>query len=429
MKILAIIAILALGVVWFLVAGKGVNEFVIPEALRFTSPEIPAAENNLPRFFDAIGPSTREEMDAIREVRKQSGEGKKIQDEELLEKLRGEHRQANDSIKLPLAFVPDMEFSVITPLFFLFQGSEVLARQALLERDDLQADQLLGDMLRWSRLLRNSRPNFVQISVTRFGWQSAFNTLLLDWVRHPDQAKRLDEIEKIAAGNRFERAEFVESLKAEFHWDVGLGGVRKMLADERYAGVAAMILHPPFNELSVSKLLELPYDAQADLRRESNEVLARLECLKRGDPIVRWPRFKLPANASNFENYAKRPNGLGDLFYEQADPSIQNQAWSSALSLGPLLEACLHWLKLEREGRSIDEYEFTGFKDPVDGKQLMIDTKLRTIRTRGPNQKVDPSDAGADPQPAAGFFMSGDDSVMVVPRWRTEAGTGGVSGK
>lgn len=424
MKIFAIIAILALGVVWFLVAGKGATEFVIPEALRFTSPEIPAAENNLPRFLEAIGPSSREEMDAIREVRQQAGEGKKIQDEELLEKLRAEHRQANDSLKLPLAFVPDMEFSAITPLFFLFQGSEVLARQALLERDDLQADQLLGDMLRWSRLLRNGRPNFVQISVARFGWQSAFNTLLLDWVRHPDQAKRLDEIEKIAAGNRLERAEFVESLKAEFHWDVGLGGVRKMLADERFAGVAAMILKPPFNELSVSQLLELPYDVHADLQRETDGVLTRLACLNRGDPIVRWPRFKLPANASTFEDYAKRPNGLGDLFYEQADPSIQNQAWSSALSRIPLLDACLHWLKLEREGQPIDESRFTDFLDPVDGKPLMINIKHRTIRTCGPNQKVDPPDEGGDPQPAAGFFMSGDDSIMVVPRWRSESEKG-----
>ena len=55
----------------------------------------------------------------------------------------------------------------------------------------------------------------------------------------------------------------------------------------------------------------------------------------------------------------------------------------------------------------------------MDGKPLTIDIKHRTLRTRGPNQKVDPPDEGADPPPAAGFFMSGDDSIMVVPRWRS----------
>jgi hypothetical protein len=320
--------------------------------------------------------------------------------------------------------MPDMEVSATVPLFLLFQGSEVLARQALLEKDDAQADMLLGDMLRWSHLLRNSRPNFVQILVARFGWRSAFNTLLRDWVNHPDQAKRFDEIEKFAANNRLERSELIEALKAEFHWEVNLGGVRKMLTDERYAGFSAYSLNPPFNKLSAEQLLKLPYDVQADFQRGSAQVLARLECLKRGDPIVRWPGFKLPANASTFENYAKRPNGLGDLFYEQTDPTMENQARASSLSLGPLLDACLLWLKLEREGQPIDESRFTAFVDPVDGKPLTIDLKLRTIRTRGPNQKADPPDAGADPPPAAGFFMSGDDSIIAVPRWRSESGMG-----
>ena len=120
--------------VWFLVAGKGPTEFVIPEALRFTGPEIPAAENNLPRFFDAIGPSVREEVKGVQEARQQLSEGRKIQDEELLEKLRARHQRANESLKPPLAFIPDMEVSAIVPLFLLFQGSEVLARQAMLEK-------------------------------------------------------------------------------------------------------------------------------------------------------------------------------------------------------------------------------------------------------------------------------------------------------
>lgn len=420
MKILRISSALIFGLAGHLTAG---GEFVIPEALRFTGPEIATAENNLPRFLEAIGPSVREEVKAVGEAVQQLGEGQRVQDEELLEKLRARHRQANDSLKPPLTFLPDME-SASAPLFLLFQGSEVLARQAMLEKDYSLPDRLLGDMLRWSHLLRNSRPNFVQILIGRYGWQTAFKTLLLDWVNHPDQAKRFVEIEKFAANNRLERLELIESLKAEFHWVVEVGGVRKMLEDESYAGVAAISLIPPFNELSVRQLLELPYDVQADFRREADEVLARLECLKRGEPIARWPGFELPVNASTLEDYAKRPNGLGDLFYEQADLSMQNQAWSSALSRGPLLDACLHWLKLEREGQSIDDSRFTNFLDPVDGKPLTVDIKLRTIRNRGPNQKADPPDVGGSPRPAAGFFYSGDDSIIGVPRWRNPTGKG-----
>lgn len=417
MKILRIFSALIFGLTGHLAAG---GEFIIPEALRFTGPEIAAAENNLPRFLDAIGTSVREEVKAVGEARQQLGAGKKIQDEELLEKLRTRHQRANESLKPPLEFIQGLHASDTTPVIYLFQGTGVLAEQAMLEGNRPQADQLLEDMLRWSHLLRNSRPNFVQILIARFGWQTAYNMLLRDWVNHPDQAKRFDEIEKFAANNRLERSELIESLKAEFHWRVGLGGLHKMLADERYAGVAAIALNPPFNELSAEQLLKLPYDTQADFRREADEVAARLECLKRGEPIARWPGFELPANASTFEDYAKRPSGLGDLFHEQANLSMQNQAWSSALSRGLLLDACLLWLKLEREGLTVDESHFTDFLDPVDGKPMTIDIKHRAIRTRGPNLKVDPPDAGGDPQPAAGFFMSGDDSIMVVPRWRSE---------
>jgi hypothetical protein len=424
MKTLRTAAIIAFGLVAPPAFGEEAGEFVIPEALKYTGPEITAAENNLPRFLDAIGPSVREEVKAVSEAGELLREGKKIQDGELLEKLRARHRRANESLNPPLAFVPNMDAATVTPVFFLFQGSEVLAKQAMLERDHSQADRLLGDMFRWSHLLRTSRPNFFQILVARFGWQTAFNTLLRDWVNHPDQTKRFDEIEKFAASNRLERSELIEALKAEFHWVVDVGGVRKMLEDERYAGVAAFCLKPPFNKLSNEQLLALPDDAQADFRRISDEALARLDSLKRDEPIIRWPGFELPANASTLEDYAKRPNGLGDLFHEQADLSMQNQTWSSALSRRPLLDACLRWLKLERDGQSIDDSCFKDFLDPVDGKPLKIDIKLRTIRTRGPNQKADPPDVGGGPLPAAGFFYKGDDSIIVVPRWRNPSGEG-----
>jgi hypothetical protein len=65
----------------------------------------------------------------------------------------------------------------------------------------------------------------------------------------------------------------------------------------------------------------------------------------------------------------------------------------------------------------------------VDGKPLAIDSKLRTIRSRGLNQKADLPDPEGGPMPAAGFFFSGDDFMIVVPRWRSEgSGRGAKAG-
>lgn len=420
MKILHISGVLALGLVRSLAEGEVKDELVIPDALKFTGSQIAKDENNLPRFFDALGKlgaSKNEDLKAVREARQQLIEGKEIQNVELLENLRARHIRTNKTLTPPLAFPPDMELSALV-VYHLFQGSEVLVRQAMLEKDYTKADGLIEDMFRWNHLLRNSRPPLIQMLTAIYGWQHTFNLLLRDWVNSPEQGSRFDQIQKFAANNRLERSELIDSFKAEFHWYVNLGGLRKMLADERYAGMSALLLKPPFNKLSVSQLLKLPYDFQVDLRRESEEALSILECLKNGDPLSRWPRFKLPANVNSLKDYEKRPNGLGDLFKEQVDSTIAIQGWATILNSGPLLDACLKWLKLEQDGQPITETSFTEFLDPVDGKPLHIDVKNRTIQSRGLNLKIDPPDADGPPPLTAGFFMRGDDSIIVIPRWR-----------
>ena len=411
-----------------LVAGPE-EAFVLPDALKSTVPEIPADQNNLTKFFTAFPKSTPEITKLLREAEERLNAGKDVDNQDLLEKLRKSHRLAKDLLKPPLSFTLEMEVSNTTSLIRLFQGAGVLGRQAMFEKDYSKADDLIGDMLEWSRLLRNARPNLVQALISRYGWKCAFNALLLDLANHPDQPKRLAEIKQFHAKNRIERAELMESLKSEALWSAHTGGLKKLLKDENYADMMTFYLKPPFNKLSAEDLLKLPYDTEAEFRREMNEMLGMLECLKKGTPMVHWPGYEIPVTGHTLEDYAKRPNGLGELYREQMDPSMRRVFWCGTLSHSPLVDACLHWLKLERDGKSIDESSFANWSDPIDGKPLAIDVKQRTIRSRGPNQKVDPPDPEFGKPPAAGFTIRGDDSVIVVPRWRTAAIDGGPESK
>jgi hypothetical protein len=401
-----------------LLAEEPEGSFVLPDALKSTPSEIPADQNNLIRFFAAFPRSTREIVLPLTKADERMDAGKDAGNPELLRKLLERHRQAKELLKPPIAFTPDTGPAETVALFGLFQEAGLLARQAMFEKDYPRAGGLIEDMLEWSRMLRNARPNLMQAVISRSGWQKAFNTLLLDWARHPDQAKRLAEIEQLHSKNRIDREELIETLKSEALWCARLGGLRKMLKDQEYADSATMFLKPPFNKLSAKDLLKLPYDAEADFRREMDEALGTLECLKNGTPMVRWPGFEIPVTGHTLEDYAKRPNGLGDIYREQMGSDTRNGVWSSALTRSPLLDACLHWLKLERDGKPVDETGFTSFLDPVNGKPLTIDVKLRTIRSRGLNQKVDPPDEILGPMPSAGFFTCGDDFMIVVPRWR-----------
>jgi hypothetical protein len=419
MKSLGFLIITVFGIPGFAYSEEAQKPFELPDALKSTEPEVPADQNHLTRFFAAFPRSVPEFTKAVTKADERLKAGKDAGDPELLGKLRERHARIKELLKPPLAFSPETEPSHTVVLFSVFNEAGVLARQALFEKDYPGADALLGDMLEWSRLLRNARPNLMQGAICRSGWQSAFNTLLVDWVNHPDQAKRLSEIEQLHSRNRIDRRELIEMLKSEALWCVRTGGLRKTLEDEKYADGMTFLLRPPFNDLSAKDLLKLPYDAEAEFRRDMDETLGVLECLKNGSPMVRWPGFEVPVTGHSFEDYAKRPNGLGDLYREQMDSSIRIGVWSAALTRSPLLDACLRWLKLEGDGKIVERSCFADLLDPVDGKPMDFDVENRTIRCRGVNRKADPREPVLGPLPAAGLTISGDDPVMVVPRWNT----------
>lgn len=418
MKCCRIAYAVALGFTAALLAEEPEGEFVLPDALKSAAPEIPADQNHLTRFFATFPKGVPEFTKSLTEAEERLDAGKDAGNPELLGKLRERHAQAKDLLKPPLEFTPETESAQTVALLALFNGTGVLARQAMFEKDYPGADVLIGDMLEWSRMLRNARPNLMQGVISRYGWQDAFNALLLDWAKHPGQAKRLDEIEQLHLKNRIDRGEWIEMLKSEALWCARSGGLRELLEDEEYAGTMTMFLKPPFNELSAKDLLKLHYDAKAEFQRDMDETLGTLECLKNGTPMVRWPGFEIPVTGHSLEDYKKRPNGLGDLYREQMDFSLRCGAWAGGLSRSPLLDACIQWLKLERDGKTVDESCFANLLDPVDGKPMEIDVKHRMIRCRGVNRKTDPRESALGPLPAAGFTMCGDDFIMVVPRWR-----------
>ncbi len=418
MKGLGFLIITAFGIPGFAYSEEAQMPFDLPDALKSTAPEIPADRNHLTRFFATFPRSVPEFTRSVTKAEERLNEGKDAGDPELLGKLRDRHAQAKELLKPPLAFTPETDATHTVVLFGLFRETGVLARQAMFEKDHAKADQMLGDMLEWSRMLRNAQPNLFQAAISRNGWQHAFDTLLLDWANHPDQARRLGEIEPLHLRNRIDREEFIGMLKSEALWCVRSGGLRKTLEDQEHAGAATMFLKPPFNELSVKDLLKLPYDAEAEFRRDMDETLGILECLKNGAPMYRWPGFEIPVTGHSIEDYAKRPNGLGDLYREQTNHTLRYGIWAGTLTRSPLLDACFHWLKLERDGKIVDQTSLADLLDPVDGKPMEVDVKNRTIRSRGVNRKSDPREKELGPMPDAGFTISGDDLVIVVPRWK-----------
>lgn len=419
MKGLGFLLITAFGFSCIALSEEAEKTFELPDALKSTEPEVPADQNHLTRFFATFPRSVPEFTTSLTKADERLKAGEDAGDPELLGKLRERHARVKELLKPPLAFTPETDAARTMALFGVFKEAGVLARQAMFEKDYAEADRVLGDMLEWSRMLRNARPNLMQAVIARYGWQHAFDTLLVDWANHPDQAKRLNEIEQLHMRNRIDHRELIEMLKSEALWCVRSGGLRKTLEDEKYADGMTFLLKPPFNDLSAKDLLKLPYDAEAEFRRDMDETLGTLECLKNGTPMDRWPGFEIPVTGHSLEDYAKRPNGLVDLYREQMDHSIRKGVWSAALTRSPLLDACLRWLKLERDGKIVERSCFTDLLDPVDGKPMDVDVENRTIRCRGVNRKADPREPELGPLPAAGLAISGDDPVMVVPKWNT----------
>lgn len=174
------LGIAGLAIALISVAKKAPERFAIPVDFAANTLEIPVGQNNLPHLLTALGAGSPEFMQQVREARDQLATGELITDELLLQGFRERHQQAADLLKPPLAFTLELPPSAALPLYFLFQGTAVVARQAMLENDYLLADRMIADMLQWSHLLRNAQPNEAQYLLARSGWQTAFDTLLMD---------------------------------------------------------------------------------------------------------------------------------------------------------------------------------------------------------------------------------------------------------
>lgn len=391
----------------------------IPTTLRPSSPEVLPERNCLTRFLREFTPPSPTQSTLYRESLKALRDGKPLDQPELLESLAKLHQQAKKSLIPPLAFTGNEQpgtFSVA--LFRLFQGAEILARQALANGNRPAADSYLADLQQWSLMLRNAQPNLIQWVVSHSGWRTSYNLLLEDWQNHPDQNRRLAEIEALVRKNRTTTEELIEAAKGDARWEILHGGVKGVLSELPPSTRMTLFLKEPFAQLSAAEVLALPYDADAQAKRNLLDTLELLRCLENPTALTEWPVLRATPNEHRLDHYRRIPNGLGELFSEQADRSSSMQFWASALSRNPLAEAALAWLKHERDGTEITPDLFRDFRDPVDGKPVDIDLESRIIRCRGCNMKADPPDPTSPPPPKAGYLSIGDDQLLIVPRWK-----------
>ncbi|MCX6876397.1 MAG: hypothetical protein NTW21_21690 [Verrucomicrobia bacterium] len=423
---LALHIILTLSCLWcFLLAhlqaedACGSGPPAIPAALRPNSPEVQPERNGLPRFLSEFTPLSSAQSTLCRESLKVLRDNKPLAQPELLESLARAHRQAKKSLVPPLAFTGNEQpgtFSVA--LFRLFQGTEILARQALANGNRPAADSYLADLQQWSLMLRNAHPDLVQWAVSFSAWRTSFNCLLEDWQNHPDQDRRLAEIEALVQKHRTTTEELIEAARGDARWEIQHGGIKGILSEMQPFTRMTHFLKEPFAQLSAAEVLALPYDADAQAERLLSDTLELLRCLEKPTALTEWPVLRETPNRHKLDHYKTVPNGLGDLFSEQANKSLSMQFWASALSRNPLAEAGLAWLKHERNGTEITPELFRDFLDPVDGKPLEIDRESRIVRCRGCNLKADPPDPTSPPAPKAGYLSTGDDQLLIVPRWK-----------
>ena len=397
--------------------GSGTPE--IPAALRPDSPEVPPERNGLSRFLSGFTPLAPAQSMLYRESLKALRDGKPLDQPELLESLVRIHQQAKKLLVPPLAFTGNEQSGTFSAaLIRLFQGTEILARQALANGNRPAADAYLGDLEQWSLMLRNAQPNLIQWVVSQYGWRTSLNCLLEDWQGHPDQTRRLAEIEALVQRHRTTTGELVEAAKGDARWEIKHGGIKGILSELPPSGRMTLFLREPFAQLSAAEVLALPYDAEADAERLLRDTIDLLRCLEKQTALTEWPVLRETHNGRELDHYRTIPNGLGELFSEQADRASGMQFWASALSRNPLAEAGLAWLKHERDGTEITPDQFRDFRDPVDGKPLEIDREARIIRCRGRNMKAGPPDPRSPAPPKAGYFSIGDDQALIVPRWK-----------
>ena len=300
------------------------------------------------------------------------------------------------------------------PLRRLFRATEILARHALLEGDRRSADRYQTDALSWSKLLRNAHPTDYEALISQYGWRATINLLLEDWQGHQNQQERFDELLPVFEANRIEIEELVAIYKADVRWWANQGGWRALLHQIEKNPTLGWELNDRFKDVTLADLLSLPYDPEADLTRTFAQASDRIRVLRQGIPAVKWPGLTRPVVNRTIEDYRKLPNGLGDLMFEQPrNPKIEPPC--DHLCRQRLLDACLLWLKRERNGLNVTVDSFKDLTDPISGDPLDIDFENRVIRCRGWDGKAAP----LKPEKLTpGFHHEEDDYLFVVPRWK-----------
>jgi hypothetical protein len=176
-----------------------------------------------------------------------------------------------------------------------------------------------------------------------------------------------------------------------------------------------MLLNDLFKHLTGSDLLSLPYDPEDEANRYFKLISGQIRRLRQGTPAVTWPGNSRPVVDRTIEDYRKLPNGLGDLLFEQGKNSPIDQPWIQGLCRQRLLDACLIWLKRERDGLDVTADYFKELTDPISGEPLDIDFENRVIRCRGWDGKAAP----LKPEKLTpGFHHEEDDYILVAPRWK-----------
>ena len=398
--------------------GNGAAPPVIPDELK-PAVTVPAgSETKLLRLKEALDDLSPKLTVTLREARLALLAGKPVTDIELLEKLRAWHEAANRILQPPLAF-PEWSAhdSPTMTLYNLHTGCEILALQACMEGDRQTADKIVGDLLRWSHDLSEVGSNHLDYLLTQMARKRAFGVLFLDLKRHPKPVARISQIAKFASDYPANTAARIESLKGEARW--ALAYLQKEETEEEYElalKFAAASLKPPFDKLTADDLRDLPSDDAAESKRIVERTLHDIACLKAGTPMMKWPSLNPKPTGHTLADYAKRPNGLGDLLAEFSTSSTYT-SMASLISHDTLITACIRWLELERDGKPVTPEAFADLSDPADGKPLELDIQARVIRCRGIDGKHDTPEPGPISLADAVLLLIGNDPCIAVPRW------------
>lgn len=389
---------------------------ILPAEFELTSLPVADAENGIVLFVKEFKVPVGEEMERYGDSLELLKAGKPVADPRFLDEFRQTHELGKMWLKPPLRFLGyETPTSHFTALIKLFQATEILARQALLEGDRKSSDHYLADAIFWSQLLRKAQPTLVAANLSEYGWRSTIGLHFKDWQDHDNQRKRLDELLKIFQVNRIEVEEVVGIAKAEARWWAAQGGTRAFLKKSDQDNVARLLLNDRFKDLTLAELLSLPYDREADFKRYFNEVSGQIQGLRQGIPALNWPGVSNPVVNRTIDDYRKLPNGLGDLMFEQGKNFWGGPPWINGLRRQRLLDACLLWLKRERNGLDVTADTFKEITNPISGRALDIDLDRRVIRCRGWDGKAAPVNTN---KLNPGFHDEQDDFLLVVPRWK-----------